>query len=732
MGHHPVEDSNRSDNNSICAVLDQRLSRRQILRGSATAATMVAGASLVACGGDSDSDSTGGAGGNNGPTIAPEALGFSAVPHSLEDRVVVPDGYQASVLIAKGDPLSLGLAAFKNDGTDVDYDQRSGDEHDAMAYFGLSDSGMPAASSSSRGILCINHENLEDATLHQNGPTAAASNGGARPKTEVDREIQAHGVACVEVIKEGNQWRYVQGSPFNRRITAATELTMTGPVAGSELVKTRLSPAGMTRFGTLNNCGHGETPWHTYISGEENWFSYFRRDDDSAMRTSADNTLLARYGLTPGGQGFSYREWDTVAAGDLYARFNITVSGASATDDFRNEANQHGFAIEVDPYRPTEKAKVRTVFGRFAHEGVWFAPAVAGKPVVAYMGDDARNEYIYKFVSAENWDEADENLGLSAGDKYLTEGTLYVASFNADGAGEWKALKFGQNGLDASNPIYPFASEADVLVGARLAADHAGATKMDRPEWSAINPLNGEIYIALTNNRTSNRPVDDLDSANPRAYEDVVGGANGSDGNANGHIIRWRETGGQHDALTFDWDIFLFGAESGADSASVNLSGLTADNDFSSPDGIFIDMRGLMWIQTDDGTYTDTVNNQMLVAIPGEVGDGGMQQVTSSVGADEKTVTTFVGKSASEVDLRRFLVGVPGCEITGIALTPDAKSMFVNIQHPGEGGSAASFNVDKSSWPNSNGNAQALGDGSSRPRSATIVITREDGGEIAL
>ena len=204
----------------------------------------------------------------------------------------------------------------------------------------------------------------------------------------------------------------------------------------------------------------------------------------------------------------------------------------------------------------------------------------------------------------------------------------------------------------------------------------------------------------------------------------------GSGGNPNGHIIRWREEGGDHGATSFDWDVFLFGAPADKDAQSINLSGLTADNDFSSPDGLYFDQRGLLWIQTDDGAYRDTVNNQMLVAIPGEVGDGGMLTFTNDFGDEENT--TFVGKDASAVNLRRFLVGPKGCEITGITMTPDARSLFINVQHPGEGGSAGNFNTDVSTWPNPNGNALALGNGASRPRSATIVITREDNGEIAL
>lgn len=718
MGHHPVEDSNRSDNTTINTVLEQHLSRRQILRGGATAATMVAGASLVACGGDSNNRGNGGDAGGQVPT----ELGFAAVPRSLEDRVVLPEGYRASVLIAKGDALFSDIADYQNDGSGEDFDKRSGDEHDGMEYFGLGADGAWDPNASERGVLCMNHENLEDDTLHENGVTAAADNGGARPQVEIDREILAHGVACLEVVKEDGQWRYVKDSAFNRRVAGATEAVISGPCAGHDALKTKLSPAGDKGFGTLNNCASGRTPWGTYLTCEENWFSYFNRNDASDARSATENDLFARYGMGLVSKGFSYREWDTVA-GDMYQRFNISVTGASATEDFRNEPNTFGYIVEVDPFDTASKPVKRTAMGRFAHEGAIFAPAEAGKPLVYYMGDDSRNEYLYKFVSAANWDPADVGTGTAAGNKYLDDGKLYVAVFNNDGTGEWKELSVGVNGLDAMNPLYPFSSQGDVMLATRLAADHVGATKMDRPEWAAVNPINGECYLTLTNNRGSNRNPDTVDGPNPRTY-------GGSGGNPNGHIIRWREEGGDHSATRFDWDVFLFGSPADKDAQSINLSGLTADNDFSSPDGLYFDHRGLLWIQTDDGAYRDTVNNQMLVAIPGEVGDGGMLTFTNDFGGEENT--TFVGKDASAVDLRRFLVGPKGCEITGITMTPDGRSLFINVQHPGEGGSAANFNTDVSTWPNPNGDALALGNGVSRPRSATIVITREDNGEIAV
>ena len=266
------------------------------------------------------------------------------------------------------------------------------------------------------------------------------------------------------------------------------------------------------------------------------------------------------------------------------------------------------------------------------------------------------------------------------------------------------------------------------MIKARQASDLLGATKMDRPEWGAVNPLNGEAYMTLTNN--SNR-VDPTatptgsqlkpDAANPRFYSDTYTNPDNTTktnkGNPNGHIIRWREAASNVAATSFAWDIYLFGAQSDA-AADVNLSGLTANNDFSSPDGLYFDPRGLLWIQTDDGAYTDVTNCMMLAAVPGKVGDGGA--ATAAGGT-----ATLKGANATDATVRRFLVGPKDCEITGIAVTPDGKTLFVNVQHPGEDGSLAS---PSSAWPASQTDSASK----ARPRSATVVVTRKDSGAVGV
>ena len=332
------------------------------------------------------------------------------------------------------------------------------------------------------------------------------------------------------------------------------------------------------------------------------------------------------------------------------------------------------------------------------------------------MGDDARGEYVYKFVSKAVWNPADANGGLKAGTKYLDEGTLYVAKFSANGTeayglGEWVELTYGINGLNSSNTKYPFSSQADVMVFTRLAADSVGATKMDRPEWVNASPITGEVYLTLTNSNAANRGGK-TDPANPRDYDNNGDGK--LDGNPNGHVIRWREDNGNHAALKFQWDVYAFGAP--FDLAAANLSGLTAENDFSSPDGLVFDPRGVMWIQTDDGAYLKRTNCMMLVALPGQVGDGASQQVGA--------VTTHIGAKPTTNNLARFLTGPLEAEITGVAFTPDLKTFFVSIQHPGENGNRKDgYN---SHWPDSqtNPSSKAL------PRSALAVITRKDGGVV--
>lgn len=670
-------------------------------------------------------------------TIAPAALGFVAVAKNKNDVVTVPAGYTVSILYRKGDPLASGVAAYKNDGTDTGYSQRGGDHHDALHWYGLSAAGARSDASSTRGLLVMNHENIDPQYLHTNGSTTV---GGARPESEALIEIESHGVAVVEVIEGASRaWTYVQNSSFNRRVTPNTPTQLNGPVRGSDLVKTAFSNDGTQGRGTINNCANGTTPWATNLTCEENWAGYFRRSGDNALRTAKELTALNRYGVTSSTGNYG---WSTVvpadAASTLFRKWDARATAAGPLGDYRNEPNQYGWVVEIDPYDKSKAPRKRTALGRLGHEGAWPGKFTAGRKPAWYMGDDSRGEYMYKFVSATAWNAADgaESVTdrLAIGDKYLDAGTLYVARFDANGTGAWLPLVFGTGPLTASNATYPFADQADVLVNARLAADAVGATPMDRPEWTASNPVTGEIYLTLTNNSAALRPLNGTNAANPRHYNDPKGSTN-QFGNPNGHIVRIREAGDNTESLTFTWDIWLFGAGSDLNPANINLSGLDATNDFSSPDGLWFarstNPSGLVtpiaWLQTDDGAYTDVTNNQMLAAMPGIVGDGGARTITNTgSGGATATQATFVGK-APGTTLRRFLVGPVECEITGVDSTPDGRALFVNIQHPGEGGTSA---APSSHWPDSQ--ATGTAGASVRPRSATIVITKNDGGVVGL
>ncbi|EPC7180058.1 PhoX family protein [Acinetobacter baumannii] len=716
-------DNNTSDNIHFRDILEQHISRRSLITKAASGAVALTLASTLTGCNDNDDDS----GSNNGgttpvdPNKKPEKLTFTPVAKNLNDIVTVPEGYEANVIYALGDSINPRVGDWDDNNipSGPSFQFRSGDCHDGMHYFGLNTSTNRFDETvSAQGLLVMNHEYINQTFLHPKGPTKV---DGRRPEDEVIRETNAHGVSVIHIKKDPTTQKVeiIKNSIFNRRITASTEMDFAGAAAGSSLLATRFSPDGRRTRGTHNNCGNGYTPWGTYLTTEENFIGYFARSTtDDALRTPEEIIALKRYGLKAGSS--SRYGWETaigqVESQDLYDRWNADVKAAQATQDYRNGPNTFGWMVEIDPFDGRQNPVKRTSLGRFAHEDS-ACRAVVGQPLAFYMGDDSRGEYIYKFVSTAVWDTKDINGGYTAGDKYMNAGKLYVAKFSNDGSGQWIELAYGKNGLNESNTTYPFKSQADVVTFARLAADSVGATKMDRPEWCTVNPVNGEIYVTLTNN--SNRGKDyATDAANPRNYTDLYAGTKEQKGNVNGHIIRFKETDDKTTAETFKWDIYLFGAEASM-ASNINLSGLTDNNDFSSPDGMWFDPRGVLWIETDDGAYTDVTNCMMLAALPGQIGDGG----TATTSNGQQTIT---GAKVTDATLRRFLVGPKQCEITGIAMTPDYKAIFINVQHPGE--DSPSYAKPESNWP---ATQKDPSNKTARPRSATVVITRKDGGIIA-
>ena len=670
LSHLPVIDNdadvacNTSANPEFASVLARRLGRREMLQGTAGIGLAAAAGLFATSPADAqDGDASGAAAGRR------QALtyDFTPVPAGRLDRVVVPAGYTAQAFLPAGTPITGSYPPYLPDGgnTGAEVEQQVGQHHDGMHYFPLA----PGVIGNRAGLLCVNHEYVQQDTLLPTGPTLSA--GKRSVEDEVRKEIAAHGVSVVEIYREqrSREWQ-VAKSRYNRRITGATPMEITGPVRGSKWVQTKYSPAGTRVRGTLNNCAHGHTPWDTYLTCEENWSGYFVDKSAPLPREHA------RYGVaTSAGR---YR-WEDIP-GDAYERFNATpVAGATAAQDYRNEPNGFGWVVEIDPFAQRSTPKKRTALGRFAHEGAWFAPATPGRPLVVYMGDDSQNEYIYKFVTQERY-----RPGRTDG-SCLDDGTLYVARFNDDGSGSWLALDYGNADFRAAAAAknVVFESQADVLVNARLAADVVGATKMDRPEWAAVHPVTSEVYFTLTNNAA--RAAGATDNANPRGP------------NPYGHIIRWRELAQRPEALRFNWDIFaLAGPET--DSAILGATGasvpsLDASNLFASPDGLWIDQFGTLWIQTDMSgsqlTGGPFGNNAMLVADP----DTGL--------------------------IKRFLTGVPGCEVAGVVSTPNGRTLFVNLQHPGEQGTPLAGSKWSSSWPDG---------GTARPRSGIVIVTKDDGG----
>jgi secreted PhoX family phosphatase len=653
-----TERSNTTNNPHFADVLQKNLERRGFIKGTLGAAV---GLALAGKGLDAEAKTPIGAEieqnflesiknlGN-----LPVRPGFQPVPVSrpvFPNGVLVPQGYSVDVILKWGEPITGSYPAYKPDGTNTgaEQEQQIGQHHDGMHYFGIG--GFEFRNR--RGLLCINHEYIEQAYLLPNG-----ANLTTRVADDVRKEIAAHGVSVVEIERVENRWQVVRGM-FNRRITAGTPMEITGPARGNAKLRTLFSPDGTMTRGTINNCAHGWTPWGTYLTCEENWAGYYVNRDATRPREHT------RYGVAT--TNSRYR-WDQVEP-----RFDASTKTAAATGDFRNEPNGQGWVVEIDPYNPNSIPKKRTALGRFAHEGVWFAPFRAGDPVVCYSGDDSQNEYIYKFVSERRW------VPLLTDPNILETGTLFVARFNDNGTGDWLRLDVNDPEFRAraaaANVV--FADQGDLLLNTRLAADVVGATRMDRPEWGAVDPRTGQVYMTLTNN--SSRTAAQVNPMNPRGP------------NPFGHIIRWREQNDDAKSTRFEWNLLLL---AGTETDSRNFAAgpnatLNAGSIHASPDGLWFDRAGLLWIQTDMA---------------------GSQQASGPFGEN-----AMLAMDVRTGDIRRFSVGPSGQETTGVDTTPDMRTMFMNLQHPQEG------RPNDVPWPDGPG---------TRPRSATVVITKNDGGII--
>jgi uncharacterized protein len=475
----------------------------------------------------------------------------------------------------------------------------------------------------------------------------------APTRNQVDVQIAAHGLALVEIELARGKWRVVRNSRYNRRITADSWIAIHGPATGHELLRASDDPRGKRVRGTLNNCGGGVTPWGTLLTAEENFNQYFA-NRNSLADSDPRKAVHARYGLPADN---SERRWE-----NFHPRFDIAKDA--------NEPFRFGWIVEIDPYDPKSTPRKRTALGRFKHEAATVAVA-PDKRVAVYSGDDERFDYVYKFVSKRPMSQRrEENLTL------LDEGILYVAQFDVNesgtGIGRWIPLRAGQG------PLADW-SEAMVLINTRGAADLVGATKMDRPEDIETNPVTGKVYVVCTNNNqrgTSGKPS--TDPANPLAR------------NVHGHIIEITEENNNPVAATFEWDIFMRCGDPAKDDDQSYFAGCDKSkvSAISCPDNIVFDRKGNLWIAT-DGQPGSLKKNDGIYAVPVRGIERGY--------------------------VRQFLSGCVGAEVASLALTPDDRSLFASIQHPGEGSKNLQHENLKSRWPD--------GD---YPRPSVVAVTKAD------
>jgi hypothetical protein len=517
------------------------------------------------------------------------------------------------------------------------------------------------------GIITINHEYTNEELMFANydgdNPTADQVNIG----------ILAHGASIVHVrpVTTGQNsfhWVVVPGSGLNRRITGETEMEITGPLAGHPLMRTSEDATGTVVRGMFNNCGGGMTPWGTLLTAEENFDQYFA--NNSEVLNDAVRQYNSRLGVANGASG---RKWEM-----YHSRFDLGQEP--------NEMNRFGYLVEIDPYDPTSTPKKRTSLGRFKHEAASVVPTPSGR-VAVYSGDDARFEYVYKFVSEGAYDPQDR----AASSDLLDSGTLYAAKFNEDGTGEWLPLIFGEGGLTPANG---FGSQAEVLLMARFAADQMGATPMDRPEDIEWNPANDKVYVALTNNTQrgteGNGPLGQ-DGPLPRAVADAM---NPRDANRWGHIIEIIPENSDHAAETFTWEMFMLCGDPNVPEQETYFAGFDQSqvSPIGCPDNVAFDRRGNLWIAT-DGLPSVLPGNDGIFAVPTDGSDRGY--------------------------LRQFLSGVKGCEVAALIINRQNNTLFVAIQHPGEGGTVEE--------PISN-----FPDGGGLVRPTVVAVTKANGPDFRI
>ncbi len=610
---------NTSDNPRVQDVITSAIARRSLLKvGSGVLAlTAVSGVVPVAAKGR----------GGGLPAANLGTASFTPVPPNTNDDVTVADGFVSDVLIRWGDPVVHRAPRF-----DVDHQT----PESAAQQFGYNNDYVGVLPlSRDRALLVVNHEYTNEELMF---PTDAYDSA-----TVKEVAIQSHGLSVVE-IEPGprpGSWRTrpTGSTRYNRRITGTSSFLLDGPAAGDPRLRTSVDPSGKRVLGTFNNCSGGTTPWGTVLSGEENFNQYFQASGATAPEHAAS---YARYGISPTGG----RQWMEVDR-----RFDLSREP--------NEPFRFGWVVELDPYDPTSTPRKHTMLGRFKHEGANVTIARSGQ-AVAYMGDDERGDYLYKFVSADRFDPSETQQARRHNLTLLTKGTLYVARLTDeapdpapeyDGVGEWIRL------ATDTTSFVPGMSVTDVLINTRLAADAMSPTKMDRPEDVEPNPVSGKIYAALTNNTSRGSTQTPIDEANPIA------------GNRHGYVLEMTERGGDHTGTTFTWELLLVCGD--PSTATTYFGGFPKDqvSPISCPDNVAFDRQGNLWIST-DGNALGSHDGLFRVPLQGQA-RGHVQQ---------------------------FLSVPAGAETCGPLISDDQLTAFVAVQHPGER-SGATFEAPASTWP---------------------------------
>ncbi|CDX14136.1 conserved hypothetical protein [Mesorhizobium sp. ORS 3359] len=643
---------NPTDNRTMGEIIAARFSRRGFLMGSLAVSAIAATVSPLALVAADEARAAEGS-----------AFKFDELEAGIDDKHHVAPGYDADVLLRWGDPLFADSPDFDPLKQSAEAQAKQfGYNNDYVGY-------IPIDGSAEHGLLVVNHEYTNPhlmfpgivSIVEKDGKKAAEV--APLSKEQVDVEMAAHGGTIVEIRKQGGKWQVVRDGKLNRRIMSTTEMALSGPVAGHDRVKTNADASGTKVIGTLNNCAGGVTPWGTYVMAEENIHGYFSGELPEGHKEAAN---YKRLGIPEGAY-----DW-----GAHYDRFNLAKEP--------NEPNRFGWIVEVDVNDPASVPRKRTAMGRFKHEGAESIVARDGR-VVFYLGDDERFDYVYKFVTAGTFNPNDRAANMNL----LDDGTLYVARFAEDGSVEWMPIVFGQGPLTAQNG---FASQADVLIETRRAADLLGATKMDRPEDIQPNAGNGKVYVMLTNN--SKRKAEQVDAANPRAA------------NAFGHIIEIVEEGGDFAAIKGKWEVLLkCGDPSVADVGATFSTATTAHGWFGMPDNCAVDSAGRLWVATDGQGPKATGRTDGLWAVDTE-------------GAARATSKLF------------FRVPI-GAEMCGPLFAPDDRTAFVAVQHPGDGGEdwegfgRPSYYEDPSTrWPDFKPDMPV--------RPSVVAITKQGGGKIAV